>query len=401
MAWWNRLFSAEDKEEKLNPAQPDIIDAQGGSEIYSYETPTLYTKYYETIEVVNRSVNMVVDDASEIPTSVGNPVPGLTPIVKGVRKTRVDLLLNSEPNPFQDISSFKRNCIIDLLLDGNIFIYFDGVALYHLPATNIVIHGDDKKYIKEFEFNNTIKFKPEEIVFVKENSFRSIYRGTSRLKAASASLRKLESMDKFQANFFKNGTVMGLVVTSPNTLSDRIKERMIQSWMTKYNPTGGGRRPLILDGGLDIKPLSNAKFSELDFETSIEANEYKVLKAIGVPPILLDSGNNANIRPNHRLYYLETVLPIVKKLNYAFERFFGYKITEDVTNIPALQPELSEQGQYFSSLVNTGVISVNEAREKLGYDPLEGSDDLRIPANITGSAGNPSEGGRPEENTND
>ena len=35
---------------------------------------------------------------------------------------------------------------------------------------------------------------------------------------------------------------------------------------------------------------------------------------MGVPPILMDGGNNANIRPNHRLYYLETVLPIVKKI---------------------------------------------------------------------------------------
>ena len=45
---------------------------------------------------------------------------------------------------------------------------------------------------------------------------------------------------------------------------------------------------------------------------------------MGVPPILLDGGNNANIRPNHRLYYLETVLPIVRKMAYAFERYFGF-----------------------------------------------------------------------------
>ena len=47
---------------------------------------------------------------------------------------------------------------------------------------------------------------------------------------------------------------------------------------------------------------------------------------MGVPPILLDGGNNANIRPNHRLYYLETILPIVRKIGYAFERYFGFAI---------------------------------------------------------------------------
>ena len=57
---------------------------------------------------------------------------------------------------------------------------------------------------------------------------------------------------------------------------------------------------------------------------------------------MLDSGNNANIRPNMRLYYLETILPIVRKINFALERFFGFELSEDITNIPALQPETYE-----------------------------------------------------------
>ena len=41
-------------------------------------------------------------------------------------------------------------------------------------------------------------------------------------------------MRKFQDNFFKNGAVPGLVLKSPNTLSEKIKERMIQSWTMRY-----------------------------------------------------------------------------------------------------------------------------------------------------------------------
>ena len=78
-------------------------------------------------------------------------------------------------------------------------------------------------------------------------------------------------------------------------------------------------------------------------------------------------------------------------------RYFGYDINEDVTGIPALQPELRDQSQYYSSLVNTGIISPNEAREALGFEVVEGGDDLRVPANIAGSAANPDEGGRPED----
>jgi HK97 family phage portal protein len=172
---------------------------------------------------------------------------------------------------------------------------------------------------------------------------------------------------------------------------------MIQSWTARYRPDAGGRRPLVLDGGIEIDKISNVSFKDLDFQASIADNEKIILKAIGVPPILLDSGNNANIRPNMRMYYLETILPIVRKMNFALTRFFGFNIEENITNIPALQPELRDQSQYYSALVNGGIISPNEARDQLGFEPVEGYDDLRVPANIAGSAVNPDEGGRPVE----
>ena len=394
MAWYNFWQSEKaDVEEKLNPAQPyyDHKTEPSREKVVNYE------RAYEDLEIVNRGVNLIVDDASEIPIAVTGQVQGMSSVVKGIKRSRVDLLLNKEPNPFQDISTFRRNLITDYLLDGNIFIYFDGVHMYHLPANKVTIHASDTTYIEKFTFNEQVSYKPSEIIHIKDNSFYSIYRGVSRLKPALRTMILMRSMRDFQDNFFKNGAVPGLVLKSPNTLSEKIKERMIQSWSARYRPDAGGRRPLILDGGIEIDSFANVNFKELDFQSAIAENEKIILKALGVPPILLDSGNNANIRPNMRMYYLETILPIVRKINFAMERHFGFKCQEDITNIPALQPELRDQSQYYSALVNTGIISPNEARDALGFDPVEGYDDLRVPANIAGSAANPDEGGRPPE----
>jgi HK97 family phage portal protein len=395
MAWYDRILGIE-REEKLNPAQT-YIALDEGLTIDTREKKDNYRSAYEELEVVNRAVNMIVDDSSDIPLTIGQKVNGIAPVVENIRKTRVDLLLNKEPNPFQDINTFKRNLIIDLLIDGNIFVYFDGRHLYHLPAQNVIIHTDTSTYIEQFEYDGHINYSPKEIIHIKENSFNSIYRGVPRLKPAYRTMYLLDSMRKFQDNFFKNGAVPGLVLKSPNTLSEKIKERMLQAWQTRYNPKNGGKRPLILDGGLEVDALSKINFKELDFQTSITANEKIILEAMGVPPILLDGGNNANIRPNHRLYYLETILPIIRKVSYAFERYFGFRITEDITGVPALQPELRDQAAYYATLVNTGIISPNEAREALGKEPLDGGEDLRVPANIAGSAANPEEGGRPPQ----
>ena len=397
MAWYDRIIgrTPQAEEEKLNPVQPyyDKVTEPTREPYQSYE------KAYEDLEIVNRGVNLIVDDCAEINAIVSreSKIPG---IVKGVKASRVDLLLNKEPNPFQDISSFRRNLFTDYLLDGNIFIYYDGVHLYHLPANKITVHASKTTFVDHYSFDGGAqKFSPNEIIHVKENSFYSIYRGVSRLKPALRTMVLMRRMRDFQDNFFKNGAVPGLVLKSPNTLSEKIKERMIQSWQARYSPDAGGRRPLILDGGIEVDDLSDVNFRELDFQAAIAENEKIILKALGVPPILLDSGNNANIRPNMRMYYLETILPIVKKLNIAYERFFGFCVTEDITDIPALQPELRDAAAYYTSLVNSGIITPNEARVAMNFVEMDGCETIRVPANIAGSAVDPTQGGRPVEET--
>jgi len=375
---------------KFNPAQPQIAFSEGEQSSLVPSIP--FEKAYEKLEVVNRGINMVVDAASQIGIDVGNKeaFPGIATI----RQKKLVNLLNRHPNPYQNADTFRRNLYLDMFMDGNCFIYFDGAYLYHLPAENVKILPDKKTFVKGYEYNQ-VKYKPEEIIHISDNSTRSIYRGMSRLHSAKDSINLLYSMRDFQGNFFKNGAVPGLVLKSPNTLSAKVKERLISSWSQKYSPKSGGRRPLILDGGLEIDSVSNVDFRQLDFEDSVKNLERTVLKVIGVPPILMDGGNNANIRPNHRLMYQETVLPLVRKLISGFERYFGYDLAAALEELSPLQPELDEKAKYYSTLVNGGVLTPNEAREALRLEPIEGHDDVRIPANIAGSAGNPSEGGRP------
>tara|TARA_A100001015_G_scaffold256926_1_gene299224 strand:+ start:1284 stop:2465 length:1182 start_codon:yes stop_codon:yes gene_type:complete len=392
MAWYHKLFNLE---EKQNPAQVYL----GGTVESSREYTQNYESFYESLEIVNRGVNMIVDDTAEIPAMIV-PIEAARGVVTGVKRSKVFQLLNKQANPFQDISAFKRNCITDFLIDGNIFIYYDGAHCYHLPADKVRIETSRETLVEKYLYNDIV-YTPDEIIHIKENSFHDIYRGVSRLKPALRTMILMNRMRNFQDKFFENGAVPGLVLKSPNTLSDKIKERMILAWQQRYRPDSGGRRPLILDGGIEVDALTQQNFKDLDFQQSIADNEKIILKALGIPPILLDSGNNANIRPNMRLYYLETILPIVRKINHAYGRYFGFTIREDVTNTPALQPELRDAAAYYTSLVNAGVITTNEAREKLGYDFIDGQDEIRVPQNIAGSAVNPSQGGRPEEENND
>ena len=390
MAWYSNI--GDWISTKLNPAQEQIYREQGN--IISSDAPVTYALAFEKLETVNRGTNMIVSGCASLDFDIKDKIADA---VTGMRQKTLATLLNFKPNPYQSAQEFRKNIFTDFVLEGNIFIYFDGAHIYHLPAQQVQILPDEKTFVKGYTYNNTTNFKASEIIHIKDLSGSSIYRGSSRLDAANRSIQILYKMQQFQENFFENGAIPGIVLTTENTLSQVAKDKTIANWTTKYSPKNGAKRPLILDSGLKPNAILNTSFQDMDFDNSIKAHDIKILKALGVPSILLDGGNNANISPNLRLFYLETVLPIVRSFISSMERSFGYDIEAITSNVSALQPDLKDVASYHTTLVNGGIITPNEARVELRYAPQTGHDELRVPANIAGSAVNPSQGGAPKK----
>lgn len=385
--------STEWVRQKFNPAQAEIVRQEGTSA--SSDAVITYKQAFEKLESVNRSVSLIVNACASLDYDVKSSLP--SSVAAGTKAKSLSNLLNFRPNPYQSAQDFRKNIFTDFLLEGNAFIYFDGAFIYHLPAAHVEIITDEKTFIKGYKYNSTIDFSPNEIFSFKDVSGDSIYRGSSRLQSATRSIKTLYSMQQFQESFFDNGAVFGMVLTTDNTLSQTAKEKTINYWTQKYSPKLGGKRPVILDSGLKPHNIAETNFKDMDFDVSIRTHGEKIMQALGVPPILLAGGNNANIAPNLRLFYLETVLPIVRGYVSAVERFFGFDVEAITTTVSALQPELKDIASYHSTLVNGGIISPNEARTELRFDPKPGHDDLRVPANIAGSAANPSQGGKPPQ----
>ena len=68
MAWYDTFIGRkpEDLDEKLNPAQSYFDHKTDSSREFTFK----YERAYEDLEVVNRGVNLIVDDAAEIMAAV-------------------------------------------------------------------------------------------------------------------------------------------------------------------------------------------------------------------------------------------------------------------------------------------------------------------------------------------
>lgn len=399
MGWFSNLI------EKLNPAQTVIsrsepISSSSGSDIYDFR------QAYENIEVVHRGVELIINAAVDI----NFDILGTGPIKK------IDRLLNIRPNPFVDRVRLFRQAYLDFLMDGNVFFYYDQSDLYLLPAYNVTIITDPKTFVKQYNYEirsamsndkNSIIYSPEEIIHIKDDSDKSIFRGKSRLSSLKSVINIYNSLLNFQKQFFKNNAIPGLTLETDSVLSKTVKDRLLQEWKTNYTTIfNGAKTPAILDGGLKVSKISEISFQNLDFEKSVERLERDISKGLGIPYNMLQPESSSNLPENQVLFFEHTVLPIVKQFSGAFQQYFNsVSIIPDKRNIIALQPDLKTQALYYTSLVNTGIITPNEAREKLRLDLSDDPDmdKIRIPQNITGSATRPDTGGRPtkEEQTSD
>ncbi len=397
--------------EKLNPAQPSIASLEPYA---SPETIVDFEQAYREIEIIHRAVEMVIAACVDTPLKVSGQTPA----------KKVNKLLNIRPNPFEDRVRFFRRALLDFHLDGNAFFYYDGNDLYLLPANDVEVVPDPYTFVNHYNYlvsnqqssdffgynkqtrkSEAIRFEPNEIIHITSENTTSIFRGTSKLKPLLRLIELYYYMINFQRQFFKNNAIPGFVLTTDNILSKRVKERLLEGWRNSYTTIfDNARHPAILDGGLKIDQFSQVKFQELDFENSIERIQQDMAKALGVPYVLLKSGNNANIDANQKLFYQHTVLPILNQFCSAFMLFFnnGVQIKPDKLTIPALRPDERTQSIYYSTLVNTGIITPNEARVGLGFPSIDGEDSIRVPQNITGSATDATQGGRPpnEESEN-
>jgi HK97 family phage portal protein len=110
-------------------------------------------------------------------------------------------------------------------------------------------------------------------------------------------------------------------------------------------------RPMLLEGGLDWKPMGFSP-SDMEFQKTKEAAAREIAIAFGVPPMLMGipgDATYANYQEANRAFYRLTVLPLVGRvmgaLSHWLSGFTGelVELRADLDQIPALAVERDQQ----------------------------------------------------------
>lgn len=131
-------------------------------------------------------------------------------------------------------------------------------------------------------------------------------------------------------------------------------------------------RPLVLEGGLDWKPMSLSP-AEMDFIAGKHAAAREIALAFGVPPQLLGipgDATYANYREANAAFWRGTVVPLVRKTAGALTGWLGsrfggsdLRIEADLESVSALQ---GERDALWARLGAASFLSDEERRRMAG-----------------------------------
>jgi HK97 family phage portal protein len=174
-----------------------------------------------------------------------------------------------------------------------------------------------------------------------------------------------------------SGAIIYKGAEGQGVLSSDQYDRLVSEMEAHHQGARNAGRPMLLEGGLDWKPMGFSP-SDMEFQQTKESAAREIALAFGVPPMLLGIPGDAtfaNYQEANRAFYRLTVLPLVARVSAkvaAWLREFtgeALELSPDLDKVPALAAERDAQ---WARVAGADFLTPTEKRALLGLPPLAG-----------------------------
>jgi HK97 family phage portal protein len=161
-----------------------------------------------------------------------------------------------------------------------------------------------------------------------------------------------------------------LVYSAGGHLTESQFRRLKEELETGFQGAANAGRPMVLEGGLDWKPMALTP-AEMDFIELKHAAAREIALAFGVPPMLLGiPGDNtySNLQEANRAFWRGTVVPLVRRVAddlgfWLGGAFGGAKLVADFDQVEALA---EDRAALWARVGDADFLSDDEKRAMLG-----------------------------------
>lgn len=363
-----RTGAAKPGERKSSAVGGLIAHQSSGRAVWGpRDAGSLTREGYQRNAVVFRCVRMVAEAAAASPLKLTE---------KGRSFADHPLLtLLSNPNAGQDGAGLMEALFSHLLLYGDAYLEASALDDRGAPAELHTLRPDRMRIVpgsdgwpeayeyrvggRTHQFDMTTEAQP--ILHLRGFHPQDDHYGMAPLQAAAAAIEIHNSAGTWSKGLLDNAArPSGAIVYNGiegETLSDEQFRRISEELERGHQGARNAGRPMLLEGGLDWKPMGFSP-SDMEFLKTKESAAREIALAFGVPPQLLGiPGDNtySNYQEANRAFYRQTVLPLARRAGAALTGWLGWRwraevrLELDLDAIPALQTERESQWRRIAS----------------------------------------------------
>lgn len=384
---FNLLRAADEPgEQKASAVGGLVAFHNGGRAVWTARDQTSLTRVgYLGNAVGFRCVRMIAEAAAAVPLL-------LTENGRMLSEHPVLSLLKS-PNSGMDGAGLLEAVYGHLQLSGDAYVEAAGLDDNAAPGELHVLRPDRMRVVpgsdgwpaayeykvgaKAHRFDMTTEAQP--ILHLKSFHPQDDHYGLAPMEAAAQAVDIHNAAGKWSKALLDNAArPSGAIVYNGGDghtdLSDEQYRRISEELSASHQGAMNAGRPMLLEGGLDWKPMGFSP-SDMEFLKTKEGAAREIAVAYGVPPQLLGlPGDNtySNYQEANRAFYRQTILPLVRRIGAAMGGWLGWRfgaeinLTPDLDAIPALS---SERDAQWSRIAAADFLDADEKRALLGFAP--------------------------------
>ena len=374
--------------------------AQGNR--YSYDD--LVKEGYENNAIAYRCINEISQGASGVRLK----------LMRGKNTIEDHPLLDllDRPSPTKGYVELFESLYSFLLLSGNSYLISTGndgsppQEMYCLRPDRVkIIPGQmslplgyqytvNGKVVTEYEVNQSTGASP--VKHFKLFHPKHDHLGLSPLVSAATNLDSHNLTNRHNVALLQNGArPSGAVIFKPKDesgssvqLSDSQRAQIISDMESRFSGSSNAGRPMLLEGDFTFQQMGLSP-KDMDFSVLKKMSAIDIALCFGVPAQLvgIPDAQTYNNMPEARLaLYEETIIPILRRIQSDLNEWLtpqfadDLKLEYDIDSIPAMAESRKRVFESVVQGVNAGILTRNEARAKLGIDPIKGGDTLFVPA---------------------
>lgn len=372
MAIFDFLRKKPQKAEVNNiPEERSLAVALGFNGVSSYATTQSMR-----LSAVYAATNMISNSVALLPMKIITEEGGR----KREVKHNLDIVLNLKPNNKQNHFNFFKLLIESAILKGNGYAYI--VRDENLNVVSLELLDPD--FVTPImQVDGTVKYivngmseavEPINMIHIYMH-VDNTGRGISTIKYADMVLRGAYAAETHSENFFKSGAGLMGVLKSNAPMTNEQKRQCAESWRMSINNTQGGG-VAILPQGLDFQAIAISPEDSQLLETR-KYNVVEIARFFNISPVKLFDYSNVSystLEQTSLAYLQDTILPYTQLIEDEFNlKLFKpsevgrFKVDFDYSVM--VQTDKATEAEYYTKLLTNGVVTVNDVRSKLGYEP--------------------------------